>query len=597
MTGQDKKQIKVTTDKALIDEDVLKVLNCINKDPNTEAFKRVVAFFHKHINDVKLYEWLQNDNPDYVKNETFSKAKFIYENQKYDKNAIHIGTLHEIAKEQNQDLYEKTFNKTYRLMLSVCTDFKVAELIHHLYKKQFVYLNMADGAGWYHFKEHRWGEDNNALTLNKYIAADIASLYEKKKNRYKNIKVQEFFNKFIQKIQMNKYKNTFIKEAQILFNTPKTWYEKLDANRDLLGFNNGVYDLKNNVFRDGTPEDMITKTTGYDYTPNINKKIREKVLKFFSECLPEQSKEFLLKLSAYCISGNRYLEWVVFLIGIGGNGKGAYKTLMAKTMGEYSYEPSVSILTTTTKSSSNASPDKAKSKGARIMMTEEPEEDNDTTLKVGFLKELSGGNKIQARELRKSPIEFLPQFQLFLLMNNPAKLNTFDGGIERRLKNIEFPYKFVDNPTLPHEKKKDLNLKSNFDNNEEYYQQFFLILLEYYYKYINGSKPIDTPECVEIFTKEYVGASNIVKQYILDNYDVSNNPNDKIKYSDVYNAFKIENKGIDKNKFSNQLKINGFKVSGKIRYKGEQGIFIEGIRYLSEGVEQEQEIPNITSLF
>jgi putative DNA primase/helicase len=344
------------------------------------------------------------------------------------------------------------------------------------------------------------------------------------------------------------------------------------------GFDNGVYDLKNKEFRDGKPEDKITKTVGYNYTNKINPTIKKKVLSFFTECLPEESKEFLLKLSAYCLSGNRYLEWLVFLIGTGGNGKGAYKTLMTKTLGEYSYEPSVAMLTTTVKSSSNASPDKAKSKGVRCMICEEPEDEQDTTLKVGYLKELSGGNKIQARELFKSPMEFLPQFQLFLMMNNPVKLNTFDGGIERRLKNIEFPYKFVDNPLLPHEKKKDLDLKDNFDNNHEYYQQFFLILIEYYCEYIDGSKHIDVPDSVKKFTEEYLGESNVVKKFICDNYEITNNPDDKLKYTDVYNAFKVENKNMDKTKFSNQLKINGFRKVDKVRYKGVQGIWVEGLK-------------------
>jgi putative DNA primase/helicase len=377
---------------------------------------------------------------------------------------------------------------------------------------------------------------------------------------------------------MHKNQSTFVKESQILFNTPMKWFESLDENKFLIGFDNGVYDLKNKEFRDGKPDDKITKTVGYKYTDKINPTIKKKVLSFFTECLPEESKEFLLKLSAYCLSGNRYLEWLVFLIGTGGNGKGAYKTLMTKTLGEYSYEPSVAMLTTTVKSSSNASPDKAKSKGVRCMICEEPEDEQDTTLKVGYLKELSGGNKIQARELFKSPMEFLPQFQLFLMMNNPVKLNTFDGGIERRLKNIEFPYKFVDNPLLPHEKKKDLDLKDNFDNNQEYYQQFFLILIEYYCKYIDGSKHIDVPDSVKKFTDEYLGESNVVKKFICDNYEITNNPDDKLKYTDVYNAFKVENKNMDKTKFSNQLKINGFKKTDQLRYKGSFSFWVEGLK-------------------
>ncbi len=47
----------------------------------------------------------------------------------------------------------------------------------------------------------------------------------------------------------------------------------------------------------------------------------------------------------------------------------------------------------------------------------------------------------------------------------------------------------------------------------------------------------------------------------------------------MFNTFKIDNKGIDKTKFSNQLKINGFKITGDTTYKGERGKFIEGIKY------------------
>jgi len=515
------KQSSPSNDKAIVDDDVMKVLTCINKDPSHEDFKRVVYFFHKHLNDVKLYEWFQTDNPDYIKNETFSKTKFIFENAKYDKATITLSTLHEIASQQNPEVYEKTFDMTYRLMMSVLTDFKVAELIHHLYNKEFVYCNAQKSSEWFHFNNHRWQRDDKGLMMSKYIAVSIVSLYEEKKKRYNNIKVQEFFNTFIKKIQMNKNKKTFIQESQILFNTPLKWYETLD----------------------------------------------------------ELSAEFLLKMSAYSLSGNRYLEWVIFLIGTGGNGKGLYKNLMSKVLGEYAYEPSVAILTTTIKSSSSASPEKANLKSMRVAICEEAEDDKDTSLKVGYIKELSGGGKIQARQLHSNTIEFLPQFQLFLLMNNPVKLNTYDGGIERRLKNIEFPYKFCQDPKLPHEKLIDFTLKNEFDNNTEYHQQFILILLEYYYKFIHGNKPIDTPDIIDKFTKEYLGESNIVKNYLYENYDITNNPSDKVKYSDVFNTFKIDNKGIDKTKFSNQLKINGFKITGDTTYKGERGKFIEGIKY------------------
>ena len=37
--------------------------------------------------------------------------------------------------------------------------------------------------------------------------------------------------------------------------------EKFDTDTNLLGFENGIYDLKNNVFREGRPEDYVTMST------------------------------------------------------------------------------------------------------------------------------------------------------------------------------------------------------------------------------------------------------------------------------------------------------------------------------------------------
>jgi phage/plasmid-associated DNA primase len=45
----------------------------------------------------------------------------------------------------------------------------------------------------------------------------------------------------------------------------QTFEEKLDSIEYLLGFNNGVYDLNNDKFRDGRPDDYITMSTTNDY--------------------------------------------------------------------------------------------------------------------------------------------------------------------------------------------------------------------------------------------------------------------------------------------------------------------------------------------
>ena len=51
--------------------------------------------------------------------------------------------------------------------------------------------------------------------------------------------------------------------------------KKLDSDNNLIGFNNGVYDLFNFEFRSGKPEDYITMTVSYDYQENHTEKYND----------------------------------------------------------------------------------------------------------------------------------------------------------------------------------------------------------------------------------------------------------------------------------------------------------------------------------
>jgi hypothetical protein len=83
----------------------------------------------------------------------------------------------------------------------------------------------------------------------------------------------------VMKIMMNLKKSGFkdrvIKECKNMFYEP-LFEEKLDSNRDLIGFDNGVYDLVSGEFREGCPDDYVSLSVGYDYEeysedhPSIN---------------------------------------------------------------------------------------------------------------------------------------------------------------------------------------------------------------------------------------------------------------------------------------------------------------------------------------
>ena len=59
------------------------------------------------------------------------------------------------------------------------------------------------------------------------------------------------------KLLQGNYVNGLMKNVRDLF-YKKEIMEKFDTDTSLLGFENGIYDLKNNIFREGRPEDYIT---------------------------------------------------------------------------------------------------------------------------------------------------------------------------------------------------------------------------------------------------------------------------------------------------------------------------------------------------
>jgi len=74
-------------------------------------------------------------------------------------------------------------------------------------------------------------------------------------------------------------------------------------------------------------------------------------------------------------------------------------------------------------------------------------DDDTTTAKVNMakLKSYSGNDvSITARTLYKTQEEFKPTFQIVICMNKLPTLSTVDGGTRRRVRNVPFESKFVD---------------------------------------------------------------------------------------------------------------------------------------------------------
>ena len=71
-------------------------------------------------------------------------------------------------------------------------------------------------------------------------------------------------NKTLNKLGDTSFKNNVMKEC-IGFFLDEKFEEQLNENPYLIGFKNGIYDLKEKRFRKGEPEDYVSFNTNIDY--------------------------------------------------------------------------------------------------------------------------------------------------------------------------------------------------------------------------------------------------------------------------------------------------------------------------------------------
>ena len=126
--------------------------------------------------------------------------------------------------------------------------------------------------------------------------------------------------------------------------------EELDGDPYLMGFENGVMDLRTCELRRGRPDDLITMSTGYPYFDEYNPR-EESAMDSFGTFIksvypiPEE-REALQKYAGYCLLGiHNEKKFALFTdVCDGSNGKSTFARLLCRTLGEYACQPKAGFL-------------------------------------------------------------------------------------------------------------------------------------------------------------------------------------------------------------------------------------------------------------
>ena len=449
------------------------------------------------------------------------------------KDNMGMGTLRWWAKLDNIQKYQEIMDESIIPLIDICVrsegaHYDVARVVHAQYKDDFKSISKDV---WYKYEKHRhkWVRAREGLDLRLILSQDICKKFIERAHHFNSVipinEIQKTINdemakvclKIAQQLKNASFKDNIMKECRTLF-VDDHFEELLDSRAHLIGFENGVYDLKMHMFRDGMPDDYITYTTRINYVPyNPESLEAAEINDFFSKIFTNKNlRSYILDILSCVIDGSIAQERFYIFTGQGSNGKSRLLDLIQKSVGDYYCILPIALLTQKRAASNAAQGELERTKGRRFAVMQEPSEQD--KINIGLMKELSGNDKILTRGLYKEPFEFKPQFKMILTCNELPEVPSDDGGTWRRLKVCNFSSRFTENPNpnKSNEFPMDLELSEKFDR----WTEMFISMLIDRHKTINPNS-IPEPMEVRIATESYKQNNDVIGQFISDKIEIN----------------------------------------------------------------------------
>jgi P4 family phage/plasmid primase-like protien len=520
------------------------VFNLSSERFNSHDERTNVGHCLKNIHPDLEEVWIEfcSQRSDGKHNDREAMAKWSGFNFRNDGAKLGVGSLRHWSRNDNltgyQDIEKGNIDRLLDEAVDTQTEHDMAQVVHAKFRDEFKCARFSASA-WYWFAGHTWRETDKGVSLQCRLSSDIFRDFLRKENEVgammevtephptgkhepegcqmcKLEKRKQAFAHMRKQLRMTRFKENVMKECRELF-LDEEFANKVDENKNLIAFSNGVFDTLTFEFRDGKPEDYISFCTNLEFhpdRPHDSYPCWQELNKFIRDVLPDPDvREYFLAYLATSLSGCNEAQKFHILTGTGSNGKSMLMNLMSTAMGDYACKAPISLLTQARNKSAAAAPELVRMKGRRFVTMQEPDEQ--VPLNTGLMKELASSEKITARDLyagSKQMLDFDLQARFNLACNEKPKINTQDGGTWRRLVVVNFVSKFVADPRLPHEKPIDESFVQKSQSKE--WAEAFLSYLVHLYTKGKGYRKLVPPEKVMEYTSEYKEDSDVIAKFI-----------------------------------------------------------------------------------
>lgn len=348
---------------------------------------------------------------------------------------------------------------------------------------------------------------------------------------------------------------------------PDIW----DGDPMLLGVQNGVVDLRSGELRNGRPSDYMLKACTVEWIDiDAPCPLWETFLDDVLGTTPDVI-DYVHRVLGYSITGLSCEPLFLMLYGERGrNGKTIIMETLKEILGPYMGPMPAEMLLDRKipKDPDSPSPTLMNLNGLRVVWAAETDENR--RFSTSQVKLLSGSDTLTGRyPWDKENTEFVPTHTLFLMTNFLPSAPAHDTAFWERLKLLNFPHRFIDEPKEPNERKRDSKLKEKL---KKELSGILAWLVRGCLKYqLEGLIP---PQSIKASTTQYQSDEDIIQLFIDQTLERTNNDEDRINATVMYELYTTWHKKYVNAKSCPSMHTFGKRLSSKIERKA-----IGGHRY------------------
>jgi P4 family phage/plasmid primase-like protien len=493
--------------------------------------------------------------------EKYDEGVCIHKWERMIKREYTIGTLKHFARLDSPEKYkdivkEQAVKYVHEAINGSHND--IAKILFAEHGLDFVCSSITSKT-FYHFIDNKWEQDEEGVYLRTKISNEIVQKFVLKGQEY----IKELGNcgddkgtnamvasriKAVQKMIVNlksaPYKKSVMSEVAEVF-YDKRFKDKLNTNPTLFPFKNGVFDLTENKFRDGIPEDFISKTCSIDYKEfhDTDDEVQD-VYDYLEKVFPDKSvRKYFMDVSSDIFLGGNHQKHVYFWIGEGDNSKSVMQGLFEKMLGKLAIKFNTTVITGKKVQNGAANAELARAgDGVRLATLEEP--DGDEMINIGVMKNLSGNDSYFARDLHekgKDTKEITPMFKLVFICNKLPKIKNCDKAVKNRVRVIPFESTFVkpDDPNPAPDTFEEQLRQKRFPIDPKFAQKIPKMLQAFAWVLLKHRLTIKErvePEKVRLATASYMKSNDVYRQFI--ETCIIEDEKKKLSLTELYNSFK-----------------------------------------------------------